>query len=339
LRSQLFKPNRPNYLDLAVDPGDVQQVILDSPEFQKFAEGTRDLTSEWFDAHRAALAAITADTRPNGLIASIGDDLLARFRPVPLLDEYDAYEQLMSYWHDTMHDDVFLIMNEGWEAAAKPRRAIEDKDRKLSETPDLVIGSGKSATKFKMDLLPPNLIVARYFADDKARVDELNTEAELATQAVEDYIEEHGGDEGLLSDAVNDKGKLTQAAAKDALKVASAADDKETVECARAALALLQAEAATKKDAKEAQAVLDEATVKKYGDLVEADVQALVLEDKWLDNVRGRIASEANSLTLSLVARIQLLGERYAETVEELEAELQSLDAKVARHLAEMGVS
>ncbi len=46
--------------------------------------------------------------------------------------------------------------------AAKPRLAIEDKDRKLTEEPDLVIGSGKKATKYKMDLVPPALIVARY---------------------------------------------------------------------------------------------------------------------------------------------------------------------------------
>ena len=61
----------------------------------------------------------------------------------------------MTYWHETMHDDVFLIMNEGWVDAAKPRKTIEDKDRKLTETPDLVIGSGRSATKYKMDLIPP----------------------------------------------------------------------------------------------------------------------------------------------------------------------------------------
>ena len=69
----------------------------------------------------------------------------------------------MTYWHATMHDDVFLIMNDGWVGAAKPRKTIEDKDRKLSETPDLVIGSGRSATKYKTDLIPPSLIVARYF--------------------------------------------------------------------------------------------------------------------------------------------------------------------------------
>ena len=31
------------------------------------------------------------------LIAELGEDLLLRFRPVPLLDEYDVYEQLMDY--------------------------------------------------------------------------------------------------------------------------------------------------------------------------------------------------------------------------------------------------
>src|SRR3546814_12562768 len=73
----------------------------------------------------------------------------------------------------SMHDDVFLIMNEGWVAAAKPRPAIEDKDRKLSETPDLEIGTGRNKTKYKMDLVPPAVVIARYFADDQARVDEL----------------------------------------------------------------------------------------------------------------------------------------------------------------------
>ena len=136
LRSQLFKPNRPGYSDLAIDVSEVQQAILDSPEFQKLADEAR--------RHRRRLVrrptatrwpASTTNTKPADLITAISDDLLARFKPVPLLDEYDVYEQLMTYWHDIMHDDVFLIMNEGWLDAAKPRKTIEDKDRKLSETP------------------------------------------------------------------------------------------------------------------------------------------------------------------------------------------------------------
>ena len=149
LRGQLFKPDRPGYSSLALEVGQVQQAILDSPEFQKFATAARDLTTEWFTAQRDRLASIDADTKPGDLIGTISEDLLARFKPVALLDEYDVYEQLMTYWDDGMHDDVFLIMNDGWLDAAKPRKAIEDKDRKLTETPDLVIGSGRGATKLQ----------------------------------------------------------------------------------------------------------------------------------------------------------------------------------------------
>ena len=140
---------------MAVEVGHVQQAILNSPEFQKFATVARDLTTEWFTAHRDRLASIDADTKPGDLIGTISEDLLAAFKPMALLDEYDVYEQLMTYWDDVMHDDVFLIMNDGWLDAAKPRKAIEDKDRKLNEIPDLVVGSGRRATKYKMDLIPP----------------------------------------------------------------------------------------------------------------------------------------------------------------------------------------
>ncbi len=317
---------------------EVQQTILDSPEFQKFAVEARALIDDWYAAHRTSLQAIDPDTRPNDLIATISDDLLARFGPVPLLDEYDVYEQLMTYWHTVMHDDVFLVMHEGWVNASRPRLAIDDKDRKLTETPDLEIGSGRHKTKYKMDLVPPALIVARYLAEEQARVDELNVEVEAATQAVDEYVEEHGGDEGLLVDAVNDKGKLTQAAVRDALKEAKAADDQETIECAQVALEHLQADAAARKAANEALAELDTATLKKYADLNEADVQSLVLDDKWAATIRNRVSGEVNALTLALVARIQQLGERYAETVGDLDAELDSLGAKSASHLDKMGV-
>ncbi len=337
LRSQLFKPNRPGYVDLAVDVNDVQQTVLGSTEFQKFNDETRALTDAWYAAHRPRLQAINPDTRPNELIAAMGDDLLARLRPVPLLDEYAVYEQAMTYWHTVMHDDVFLIMHEGWVGASRPRPTIEDRDRKLSETPDLEIGTGRSKAKYKMDLIPPALIVARYLAEDQVRVDELSTEAEAAAQTVDEFGDEHGGDEGLLSDAVNDKGKLTQPAIKEALKQAESADDDETVERARAAIGLLQAEAVARKTARDAQAALDTATLMRYGDLTEADVQTLVLDDKWASTVGSRVVGEVNALTLNLVTRVKQLGGRYAVTTGALQAELTDVEATVRGHLVAMG--
>ncbi len=146
LRAQLFRPNRPGYWDLTIDVSAVQQAILDAPPgFHKLRDEARGIVDDWFASHRDALAGITADTKPNELITTIGDDLLARFKSMPLLDEYDVYEQLMNYWHDTMHDDVYLIMADGWLNAAKPRKTIEDKERKLSETPPILLSAPVAA--------------------------------------------------------------------------------------------------------------------------------------------------------------------------------------------------
>jgi type I restriction enzyme M protein len=342
LRATLFKPNRPDYCDLAVDVSDVQQLVLESEEFQKFAAEASAKVDDWFSTHRPALAAIDADTRPNELITVLGDDLLAGFKPVPLLDEYDAYEQLMTYWHDTTHDDVFLIMNEGWVNAAQPRAARilgYDKNKKPKfEDADIQFGIGAKAQRYVTDLVPPSLMVARYLADEQAHVDDLNVDFESVTQAVEEYVQEHAIEDGLLWDAVDDKGKVTQKSVNAALREAKAGEDDEAVECLSTALTLLKKEAAAKKAATEAQTALDTATLKKYGDLTEDEVQSLVLDDKWAATIRNRVSGELNALTLALVARIQELGERYAETVRDLDAELEKLEARVAGHLAEMGV-
>ncbi len=338
LRSQLFKPNRPGYNDLTIDVSEVQQTILDSAEFQKLASEARGITGDWFAGHRGALAAINEDTKPADLITSISDDLLARFKSVPLLDEYDVYEQLMSFWHETMHDDVFLVMNDGWADAAKPRKTIEDKDRKLSETPALVVGSGRGATKYKMDLIPPALIVARYFAEEREHLDTLVAAVEEASRAVEEYVEEHAVEDGLLAEAMDDD-KISKVLVAARLRIAKReGSDPDEVAALEHLLKLYEIEGAGKKVVKTMQDEFDKKVLTKYGDLSESEVKTLVLDDKWAATMVGRVSAEVEGLTLALVGRIQELGDRYADTVGDLDAELSKLETRVADHLAAMGV-
>ena len=339
LRTTLFKPNRPGYVDLAISLSRVQQTILDSPEFKAFTSDIHAMTHNWFKAHRTALETIKHDTRPNDLIADLGDDLLARFKSTGLLDEYDVYEQLLTYWHGTMHDDVFLIMNEGWTEASKPRKTIEDKDRKLSEVPDLVLGSGRSATKYKMDLIPPNLIVARYFAAEQAKVDELSLIVEEASRAVQEYIEEHAIEEGLLEEAIGDTGKVTKVSASTRFKQARyEKGDLEEIMALEHVIDLFNAESIAKATAKEAEEVLTIETLKQYGKLTEDEIKELVIDDKWRESVTRSITSEVQALTLAFASRIRQLGDRYAQTPVELEADIRKLGNVVDLHLAAMGV-
>ena len=338
LHGALFRPNRPSYSDLTIDESAVQQAVLDSAEFQHFSAEVTKRVDNWFASNRKTLASIGKNTKPNYLIDTLGDDLLERFRDAPLLDEYDVYEQLLSYWHETMHDDVFLVMHEGWHDAARPRPAIEDKDRKLSEAPDIVIGSGKNGTKVKTDLIPPALIVARWFAYEHSELEKLNAQAQEAARAVEEYTEEHAVENGLLATAVED-GKITKALASARLKEAKREDsDVEEIAALEHAVALFDTESAAHKAAKKAKAALDLATLEKYGNLTESDVKELVLDDKWQYIVSRRVDGVLTSLVLELVARIEELGERYDETVGSLEAELDELRDQVEGHLASMGI-
>jgi type I restriction enzyme M protein len=342
LRTNLFKTNRPGYSDLAVEVTEVQQTILDSDEFQKFATDVRSQVDDWFASQRPALEALNADTIPQDLIAQISDDLLSRFKDTPLLDEYDVYEQLMTYWHGVMHDDAFLIMHEGWAGAAQPRGARivgYDKNKKPKhEDADIQFGTGANAQRYVMDLIPPRLIVARYLDDAQTHVDGLNSDAEASTQAVEEYIQEHAVEDGMLWDAVDDKGKVTQKSANIALKAAKDAGDDEATESLSTVIRLIKQEAAAKKAAKEAQSALDLATLKKYGDLTESEIKWLVLDDKWRSQIVTRIAGNVDSLASALVDRIRDLGERYARPVSDLKNLAEVFESRVAAHLSKMGL-
>ena len=171
------------------------------------------------------------------------------------------------------------------------------------------------------------------------RVDVAGDVQVVVVLRVSDLIEENATDEGLLSEAMDD-GKVTKALAAARLKDAKRErSDPDEVKVLEQLLGLYAKEASAKKDAKDTRVAFDLAVLKKYGELSEADVRQIVLENKWLASVRSRVGNEVNGLTLTLVDRIQELGARYAETVGGLSAALDDLERKVAAHLADMGVA
>ena len=338
LRHELFHPLRDDYVELNVDKNHVQATITESLEYRAFSSTVRDLVSEWWAGHRDQLAGINSTTRPPELINGLSENLLEIFQPRPLVDEYAVYEQLMSYWNQIMHDDVALIMGEGWDGAARPRKTIEDKDRKLSETPDLVIGTGRTSSKYKMDLIPPAIIVAHYFAELQTSLDELNARVESAAQSIEEFIDENSGDDGLLAEAADD-GKINKALAAVRLREARREDPRsDEVACLSKLVALYDEEAALKRSTKEAATKLNESTLAQYGKLSTSEIQQLVVDDKWGASINDRVRSEVSGLIQRLIARIHELGERYDMTLADIESEVERLSARVARDLAEMGV-
>ena len=191
-----------------------------------------------------------------------------------------------------------------------------------------------------MDLIPPALVVARYFAVECTALEMLQARQDAAAHELEAFIEEHSGEDGPLAEAANDKGKVTKAGVKDRLKALQ--DEPEgdgeqeiLVRC----LALIEADSTVGKAVKGAQAKLDQRLLARYATLTETEIKTLVVEDKWLAAIREAAEGEMQRLTQQLGGRVKELEERYARPLPELEQEAEAFGAKVEGHLKRMGLS
>ena len=77
----------------------------------------------------------------------------------------------------------------------------------------------------------------------------------------------------------------------------------------------------------------------RYATLTEAQIKALVVEDKWFASIRVAIESEVQRLTQQLAGCLKDLEERYARPLPELEREVDEFGEKVEGHLRKMGVT
>jgi type I restriction enzyme M protein len=335
VRASLFKKSdRPGYTQLKVPIGEVKAAIFGHAEFTAFNESVTKLFTKWKAANSARLKGIAKGGKPKALIETLSEDLLETFQKARLLDPYDVYQHLMDYWAEAMQDDVYMIVSDGWKEAVKPRLIVEDKDKKNKEKADFTIGK----QKFKAELVPPALMIARYFSSEQAAIENLEAEVSSIEQKLEELKEEHGGEEGLLAEVLDDKGNISKGAVTDRLKEIK--DDKDSDDERKVLsdyLALLEKESEAGRKVKDAQKTLETKVAAKYGKLTEDEIKTLVVNDKWLATLAVAVQSELDRVSQTLTGRIKQLAERYATPLPKLTSEVDCLAARVEGHLKKMG--
>lgn len=329
IRATLFEHAREGYSKALVKASEVKGTILNHAEFKTFATESLQHFHAWSEA--IALGEIAIGDQPKSLIFEISESLLHSYANVALLSKYDIYQILMDYWAESMQDDVYVLVQDGWQAGKVLRELVAQKGEKLKESPDLVIGKAK----YKAELIPPALIVACFFAAEQAKVDTLQSLLDSASQELETYLEENSGEDGLLNDALNDKDKVTKATVTARLKLATDSDEKAALKQAKK---LFDAEAEAKKALKEAQEALDLAVFKQYPKLSIDEIKSLIVDDKWLATLESNIVAEIERVTQQLANRVKELEERYSEPLPALTQSVENLSDKVSGHLKAMGL-
>ncbi|MGZ9081607.1 MAG: type I restriction endonuclease subunit M, partial [Rhodoplanes sp.] len=173
---------------------------------------------------------------------------------------------------------------------------------------------------------------------EQADIEALEAQVAALQQQMEEMAEEHGSEEGLLAEALNEKGKLTKASAaarlKEIKKDPDAADERKTID---AYLALVEQEAAASAKLKAEQESLAEKLIARYAKLTEDEIKMLVVDDKWLATLAAAVQGELDRVSQTLTGRIRELAERYATPLPTLTDEVATLADRVDGHLKKMG--
>jgi type I restriction enzyme M protein len=279
------------------------------------------LFATWRSRSAEMLKGLDIGCQPKVLIGKLAEDLLADYVGKDLIDRYDIYQHLLDYWAEVMQDDAYLIAADGWKAQTE--RTIETNK------------NGKQVDKgWFCDLVPKELIVARYFAIEQGSIESQQADLESITAQMEELEEEHGGDEGAFSEL--EKVNKANIAAR-IKEIKDDAEAKEETQILREWLQLTDRQAVLKKEIKEAELLLDRLVYDKYPTLTEAEIKVLVVDDKWLARIGAAVAGEIDRVSQGLTQRVKVLAERYEVPLPELVSQVAELEARVAGHLAKMG--
>ncbi|HFI0763351.1 TPA: type I restriction-modification system subunit M [Streptococcus suis] len=307
MKESLFKINgKDGYYDLKVEKEKIKEVVFEHQEFILYSEEINTIVNGWAERHRDRFLQINSDIDPKVLIHDIAEDILESLSSRTLIDKYDIYQYLMTYWLEVMKDDVYMIVENGW---------IPDKD-----------------------LVPENLVIDKYFNEEKAAIESLEAEKDEIARQKEEFEEENSGEEGYLEEIKNEKGNITKGSLKNRIKeIKDDPDSVEEYEVLEAYLKLVDDESDANKKVKDAMKALDKKVNEKYKVLTEDEIKTLVVDMKWIPYIVREVNNEMDRVSHRLASRIKELAERYDETLSELEDEMKSYSEKVERHLERMG--
>lgn len=185
LSNALFAPEREGYYTLIPKADDIRTTVSDEPSFKTQSADFNRAVEAWEEHTAKKLDTLACNSfKPKDLIGEISQPLLTAINASPcLVDGYNAYDQLMNYWSDTMLDDCYLIADQGWKAELQ---LPIDKKGAVKKTYDY--------TALQCDLLPVDIVIDEFFDTEKTTINKLAAHVEELDNEISQIVEEHEDD-------------------------------------------------------------------------------------------------------------------------------------------------
>lgn len=323
LKDNLFKKEANGYYSLIPDAGKISDTVNSDPSYIKQNELYAAVIEKWCNAASENMySEVKEECEPKTLIANWGEKLLTEAKKdLKLVAPYNVYEILMNYWAETMQDDCYMVSRDGWKV-----NLVETKKKSTFED-------------MECDLLPIPVVVNEYYSDEYNNIIGKRSELEQLNSEIDSLQEDNADafDEGLyeMLEKVNEANvkKAVAAAKKNQIDA-----DSDTVKIWNRYLELC-----TKKKelSKSISSLVDDLTAKikaEYSKLTPEDIRALVIDNKWISEIKGRSAAENKRVSESISNQVSVLNKRYADPLPAIEAEIGRLSSVVGNYLKSMGI-
>ena len=267
-----WKDTTIKYSNLTIDHSEIKDTIFSHAEFVGFIKEMDKLFNDWKTKNTKYLKGLTIGKHPKEVIVKLSEDLLEKYQDKALIDKYDIYQHLMSYWYETMQDDCYIISTDGWKAETY-RILVENKAKKM-------VDKG-----WTCDLVPKELVINRYFQTEKQAITNLKTEKETIASELTKLEEEHSTEDGYFAELE----KVNKANIPKRIKeLKSETDVKEGMAVLKQYLDLLTKQTASNKKIKEAEKDLDNKLYAKYPILTKIEVKQMAVDDNAVHRNRHK---------------------------------------------------
>lgn len=331
LKEKLFSVLREGYYQLNISKDDVRNTIYNDAEFSAYADRIDDAFDSWRTQVDPGLRCIDENVNVKEYIVELAELLIAAFDGLELVDKYDVYEVLLSYWQEVMGDDVYLVSVDGYASARKTENIMGVYTTGKKKGQERVVG-------WEGVLLPKALIEKVFFATERKAIDDAQTVVEETQSRLDELVEEQTGDEGYLKDHLNDKDKVDGKSVANRLKILKKTDlNSEEYTILKQYADLSDAVSRQNKLVKELNALLEEKVKGKYALLTDEEILELLVNRKWYYSIFEGIKALYVTASHNMANRIIELAERYEYDLPWLAKEAEVLEAKVKAHLERMG--
>lgn len=349
LKTILFKIKDAEHdiCELKVNPDETEETIIkDANIIKESNTEIEELFNNWQKTAKKELLNINDNTCPKSLIRSLGFAMLESYAEAKILDNYAVYDILLNYWNEKLQDDVYVIKALGYEAGSEIEYTYATKKGKDDNGNEIKVENKNKIKSFDGALIPREILEQEYFNAELNEIADLSAQAENISAELNEMVEEQSGEDGLLSEVLNEKGNsINKAKFNNRLKSLKAELKKSTSN------AELQTEYnllthyqekqnkldKVNKKIKEKTNELDAKVAEKYTTLTIDEIKHLLFDKKWMAKLQSDIKNELDNVINDWASKVHTIASRYEKTLSEIEEETAKSEQAVKAALERMG--